>query len=34
MEILKRTKGIDTRAKSGAIRGDVCFQLVDDLTGR
>ena len=34
MEILKRTKGIDTRAKSGAIRGDVCFQLRDAVTGK
>lgn len=34
MEILKRTKGIDTRAKSGAIRGDVCFQLRDVDTGK
>ena len=34
MEILKRTKGIDLKAKSGAIRGDVCFQLRDAVTGK
>lgn len=34
MNILKRTQGIDLKAKSGVIRGDVCFQLKDDLTGK
>lgn len=34
MQILKRTQGIDLKAKTGAIRGEVCFQLKDDLTGK
>ena len=34
MKILKRTQGIDTRAKSGTLRGDVCFQLRDVDTGK
>ena len=34
MNILKRTQGIDARAKSGALRGDVCFQLRDVDTGK
>lgn len=34
MKILRRTNGIDTRAKSGALRGDVCFQLRDAITGK
>lgn len=34
MQILKRTQGIDLKAKTGVIRGEVCFQLKDDLTGK
>lgn len=34
MNILKRTMGIDTKAKSGAIRGEVVFQLRDAITGK
>lgn len=29
-----RRKGIDPKAKSGALRGDVCLQLKDALTGK
>ena len=31
---LIRTKGIDPKAKSGALRGDICLQLKDALTGK
>lgn len=31
---LIRTQGIDPKAKTGALRGDVCFQLKDALTGK
>lgn len=34
MQILKRTQGIDLKAKTGVIRGEVCFQLKDALTGK
>lgn len=34
MKILKRTSGIDTRAKGSLLRGDVCFQLRDAITGK
>lgn len=34
MQILKRTQGIDLKAKTGVIRGEVCFQLKDDVTGK
>lgn len=34
MKILRRTNGIDLKAKSGALRGDVCFQLRDAITGK
>lgn len=34
MHILRRTQGIDLKAKSGAIRGDVCLQLKDTVTGK
>jgi len=34
MHILKRTQGIDLRAKNSVLRGDVCFQLKDALTGK
>ena len=34
MKILRRTQGIDLKAKSGVIRGDVCFKLKDALTGK
>lgn len=29
-----RTQGIDPKAKTGALRGDVCLQLKDALTGK
>lgn len=31
---LIRTQGIDPKAKTGALRGDVCLQLKDALTGK
>ena len=34
MNILKRTQGIDLKAKNSVIRGDVCIQLKDALTGK
>ena len=34
MQILKRTQGIDLKAKTGVIRGEVNFQLRDALTGK
>ena len=34
MKILRRTNGIDLKAKNSALRGDVCFQLKDALTGK
>ena len=34
MHILRRTQGIDLKAKSGAIRGDVCLQLKNAVTGK
>lgn len=34
MQILKRTQGIDLKAKTGVIRGDVTIQLRDADTGR
>lgn len=34
MQILKRTQGIDLKAKTGVIRGEVNIQLRDALTGK
>lgn len=34
MNILKRTQGIDLKAKSGVIRGEVTLQLKDILSGK
>lgn len=34
MKILKRTQGIDLKAKNSSIRGDVCLQLRDAVTGK
>lgn len=34
MHILKRTQGIDLKAKSGALKGEVTFQLKDILSGK
>lgn len=34
MKILRRTKGIDLKSKSSVLRGDVCIQLRDAITGK